>query len=235
MENKGMNFIKTGAEGRKFFEEERTKQAENGAKSSVRKWRFKLNKGATGYIIFLDNLDCFLKEHTYQANGSFYNYETCIKDIEGECPLCDSGNLPSLVSVATVLDLTEYQKKDGTTSGPRKRIIVLKKGGTERFLRKQEKLGTLVMKKFEVFRSNDQKGESTGTDVEFEKEVDPEVLRQFCPKEEKFEEWIKPFNYEEIFQPKLADEVRALIGISPPVGATESAAAPKKQSLKDMI
>jgi hypothetical protein len=83
-----MNFLKTGDEGRKFFNEERERQAEKTAGDNIKNWRFKLNKGATGYIIFFDNLDTFLLEHQFQANGSYYNYETCIRDIEGECPLC---------------------------------------------------------------------------------------------------------------------------------------------------
>jgi hypothetical protein len=229
-----MNFLKTGSEGRKFFQEEAARRAERSARDNVRNWRFKLNKGATGYFIFLDDLDTFLLEHQFKANGSYYNYETCIKDIEGECPLCESNNIPALVSVATIFDLTEYKKKDGTIAPPRKKIIVFKKGGTERFLRKQEKLGGLKYKKFEVYRSMDEKGEATGTDAEFEKEVDPKVLEQFCPEDEKFEDWIKPFDYVEIFRPKSAAELRAAMGISEPVGASE-AQEPAKSSLKDLI
>ena len=229
-----MNFLKTGKEGREFFKEEAARRAEKSAGDNARNWRFKLNKGATGYIIFLDDLDCFLLEHQFQANGSYYNYETCIRDIEGECELCDSNNTPALVSVATIFDLTEYKKKDGTIAPPRKKIIVFKKGGTERFLRKQEKLGGLKYKKFEVYRSMDQKGEATGTDAEFEKEIDPKVLEQFCPEDEKFEDWIKPFDYAEIFKPKTAAELRAAMGMSEPVGASE-AQEPAKASLKDLI
>ncbi|NCU31822.1 MAG: hypothetical protein EOM23_02540 [Candidatus Moranbacteria bacterium] len=235
-----MNFLKTGSEGRKFFDEEKQKQQEQLTSGNVRGYRFKLNQSATGYVVFLDDLDTFLLEHQYQSikpDGkiNYYNYETCIRDIEGECPLCENGNNPSLVSVSTIFDLTEYKKKDGTIAPPRKKIIVLKKGGTERFLRKQEKLGGLKLKKFEIFRSSDQKGEATGTDVEFEKEVDPEVLRQFCPEKEKFEDWIKPYDYNEIFQPKSAAEIRRLIGIADPVGSNEAVQEPAKGSLKDMI
>jgi len=230
-----MNFLKTGDEGRKFFNEERERQAEKTAGDNIKNWRFKLNKGATGYIIFFDNLDTFLLEHQFQANGSYYNYETCIRDIEGECPLCESNNASALISVATVFDLTEYKKKDGTLAKPRKKIVVFKKGGTERFLRKQEKLNGLKFKKFEVYRSMDQKGEATGTEVEFEKEIDPKVLEQFCPEGEKFEDWIQPYNYADIFKPKSAAELRAAMGMSEPVGASESIQEPAKSSLKDLI
>src|SRR6056297_262439 len=231
-----MNFLKSGSEGRKFFEEEKERQAEQNSGGNIKNWRFKLNRNATGHIIFFDDIDTFLLEHQFQANGSYYNYETCIRDIEGECPICDSNNNPSLISATTIFDLTEYKKKDGTIAKPRKKLMVLKKGGTERFLRKQEKLGGLKMKKFEVYRSSDQKGEATGTEADFEKEVDPEVLRQFCPEGENFIDWIKPYDYGEIFKPKSAKELRKAIGLSEPVGSEESSNREEpKSSLKDMI
>ena len=235
-----MNFLKSGDAGRKFFEEEKQRQKEQAEQGNVREWRFKLAASSTGYVVFLDDIDTFLLEHQYSRiiNGktNYYNYETCIRDIEGECPLCENGNNASLVSVATVVDFTEHTKRDGTKTGPRKKIIVLKKGGTERFLRKQEKLKGLKYKKFELFRSSDQKAEATGTDAEYEKDVDINVLKKFCPEGQDANEWIKPFDYGEIFKPKSASDIRRLIGISEPVGSTESEPEEfKKESLADMI
>jgi hypothetical protein len=235
-----MNFLKSGDEGRKFFEEEKQRQKEQAEQGNVREWRFKLSPSSTGYVVFLDDIDAFLLEHQYSRNvngkTNYYNYETCIRDIEGECPLCENGNNASLVSVASIIDFTEYTKKDGTKTGPRKKIIVLKKGGTERFLRKQEKLKGLKYKKFEIFRSSDPKGEATGTDVEYEKDVDPDVLKKFCPEGQDANEWLKPFDYNKIFKPKTAKEIRSLIGISDPVGSTEADREDfKKGSLSDLI
>ena len=122
-----------------------------------------------------------------------------------------------------------------------KKVMVLKQGGRERYLRKQDKLGGLAYKKFEVYRSNDKKGEATGTDVEYEKDVDPEKLKQLAPKDVNPDEWIQPFDYTEIFKPKTAAQLRAAIGLSEPVGVAESAPAdepakePAKAQLKDMI
>jgi hypothetical protein len=235
-----MSFLKTGSEGEKFFREEsERRQQEMSGDGKVRQWRFKIDKNSKGFIVFLDNLDVFLLEHQFQTivNGktNYYNYETCIRDIEGECPLCENDNRPALVSVASIIDLTEYKKKDGTMTVPTKKIIVLKKGGTERFLKRQEKLGGLKFKKFEIYRSNDSKGEGTGTDVDFEKDVDPELLKKLAPEGVNPEEWIKPYDYEELFAPKTASEIRKVIGISDPVGASESMQEPAKQSLKDLI
>ena len=236
-----MSWYKTGKDGQKYVEEKDKERREAGATNNVKGWRFKMGYGSTGNIVCLDDLTFFFNEHQYEANGSYYNYDTCIQDIEGECPLCESGCKIAPVGVVSIIDLTEYKKKDGTTTSPTKKVMVLKQGGRERYLRKQDKLGGLAYKKFEVYRSNDKKGEATGTDVEYEKDVDPEKLKQLAPKDVNPDEWIQPFDYTEIFKPKTAAQLRAAIGLSEPVGAAESAPAdeptkePAKAQLKDMI
>ncbi len=75
-----------------------------------------------------------------------------------------------------------------------------------------------------------------GTEVEYEKDVDVAVLKKFCPEGTDPNEWIKPFDYNELFKPKSAAEIRRLIGISDPVGSSEmETELPKKESLADMI
>lgn len=232
-----MSWYKTGEAGEKFVEEQEEKRRAMGGANNVRNWRFKLGYDSTGNIVCLDDLTFFFNEHQFQANGSYYNYETCIQDIEGECPLCDSQSKFAPVGVMSIIDLTEYKKKDGTLSTPKKKIIVLKQGGRERFLRKQKKLGGLALKKFEIYRSKDKKGEATGTDVEYEKDVDPEVLKKLAPEGVDPNEWIKPYDYEELFAPKSAAELRQIMGLSEPVGASESDVPfePDKKSIKDLI
>ena len=226
-----------GEAGEKFVDEQEEKRKSMGGNQNTRNWRFKLPYDSTGYIIPLDNLTFFFNEHQFQANGSYYNYETCIQDIEGECPLCENDNRFAPVGVMTIIDLTEYKKKDGTMTGPTKKIMVLKQGGRERWLKRQKKLEGLAFKKFEVTRSKDKKGEATGTMEDYEKDVDPEVLKQFAPDGVDSSEWLKPYNYEELFAPKSATELRRLIGISDPVGASDSDLPfePDKKSIKDLI
>ena len=237
-----MSWLKQGSEGREFYQEEK-KRREQKAKEGgdTKSWRFYLKKGGTGYVVFIDNLRTFLLEHQYKKGDNYYNYATCLRDIEGECPLCDNDNNPSLVSVTTIIDFTEHKKKDGSFTEPTKKLMVVKKGGTERLLKRQDKLGELKFKKFEIYRSDDDKAERTGTDIDYEKDVDPEVLKKFAPTGIDPDEWIKPFNYDEIFKPMTPAEMRAEIGLSEPVGAAESAPAdepakePAKTPLKDMI
>lgn len=233
-----VSWFAKGAEGEKFVEEQEEKRKSAGGNDNVRNWRFKLGYDSSGYIVPLDDLTFFFNEHQFQANGSYYNYETCIQDVEGECPLCENENRFAPVGVMSIIDLTEYKKKDGTMSKPKKKIMVLKQGGRERWLKRQKKLGGLAFKKFEVTRSRDKKGEATGTMEDYEKEVDPEILKQLAPSDVDANEWLKPYNYEELFMPKSAAELRKLIGISEPVGSSDSSGdyqEPEKKSIKDLI
>jgi len=237
-----MSWFKQGEEGEKFLQEEkerRQKQAE--ASNNIKNWRFKLAKDVTGQVVFLDDLYFFFSEHQFYANDSYYNYETCIDDIEGECPLCENGNRPSIVAVTTIIDFTQHKKKDGTfTDKPTKKPMVLKQGGTERLLKRQKKLGGLTYRKFEVYRSSDPKGEATGTDIDYEKEVDVEDLKKFAPEGVDPNEWIKPFDYAEMFQPKTAPELRKILGIPEPAGSDHEATNSEygvetKDKLADLI
>jgi len=225
-----------------FFHEETQKQADKAKNSNnIKNWRFRLKKGQTGHIVFLSDLEFFIKEHQYQANGSYYNYETCIEGIHGECPLCDNDCNCSPVAIATVIDLTEHQRKDGSTTGPQRKPIVLKKGGAERFLKRQKKLEGLKGKKFEVSRSSDQKGEATGTDVEYDKEADLTKLKEFAPEGWDKDEWIQPLELSEIFAPKTPEELRKAIGAPDPIGSAEKeiSGEPEKEeggkSLADLV
>jgi len=226
-----------------FFHDEKQKQADKAKNSSsIKNWRFRLDKGQIGYIVFLSDLEFFIKEHQYTSKTSYYNYETCIEGIYGECPLCDNDCNCSPVAIATIIDFTERKKKDGTPVGPQKKPIVLKAGGAERFLKRQKKLEGLKGNKFEVSRSMDQKGEATGTDVEWEKNVDLEKLKEFAPEGWDKDEWVQPLDLAEIFAPKTPEELRKAMGVPDPIGSAESEPDTKEEgssgggkSLADMV
>lgn len=193
-----------------------------------RSWRFYMKKGTETKIVFLDDLLFPIKEHRFQAGGSFNNFETCLQDIEGDCPLCDNSNKPYFAMASTIIDFTPFTRKDGTEVQASKRLIVVKSGGAEKLLRRQKEHGTLIGKVFKMYRSHDQKGEATGTDLELLKDADMEKLKQFAPKDIDPEEWIKPYDYEKLFAPKSPEELRQAIGVAPPVGS-EDAPQPQQQ------
>lgn len=229
-----MEAFKGAEDALKFLSEEKERMQQEA--SDPRKYRFFMKKGNSTKVIFLDDLLFPVKEHRYKANGHYNNWETCVRDIEGECPLCEADNRAYLALVTTIIDLTPYEKKDGTQVLASKKLMVVKHGGAEKLLRRQKNLGTLVGKKFELFRSNDPKGEATGTDIDYEKDVELDALKQYAPEGIDPEEWLKPFDYKEIFAPKSVVELRKSIGFADPVGA-EQLAAPKqeKQNLGDLL
>jgi hypothetical protein len=42
-------------------------------------------------------------EHTVKVNGKWENF-ACVKELEGECPICESGDSPALVGLLTIID-----------------------------------------------------------------------------------------------------------------------------------
>ena len=60
---------------------------------------------------------------------------------------------------------------------------------------------------------------------EFQKKLTKEQLMKLAPKDGDISaaDWLKPYNYEELFAPKSPEELRKLIGQAPPVGADREA------------
>lgn len=222
-----------------FLEEEKEKQQkEYESNRNPKNFRFFVKKGNSTNIILLDDLLFPVYEHRFKKDGHYNNFETCTKELEGECPLCESDNKPYLAMVTTIIDLTPYERKDGTKVEASKKLMVVKKGNAEKYLRRQKNMGTLVGKKFNVYRSSDPKGEATGTDLEYEKDVDIEILKQFAPDGVDPNEWLQPYDYKELFAPKSVAELRNIIGLSDPIGSEDSQPTtnhPPKQSLADLV
>jgi hypothetical protein len=206
-----------------FIKEESEKQEQNFANSrDPKNDRFFMSKNSVAEVLFIDDMKFFLNEHKLSVKGK-YVFETCIADTEGDCPL-DDGNRSSMTFVSTIL-LLAYSKKNSEEliylDKPFKKLYACKKGNANRLLRRQKEWGSLRGKKFKIWRSSDSKGENTGTDFEYIKDVDLEQLKQVAPEGFDADQWIAPFDYKKIFKPKSADELRQIVGISPPVGSTE--------------
>lgn len=54
-------------------------------------------------------------------------------------------------------------------------------------------------------------------------------LKKFIP-EDQDESWLEPFDYETLFAPKSAEELRKVVGLAPPVGSEEGDADGDKES-----
>lgn len=182
-------------------------------------YRFWLKPGASAKVTFLDTEGFYFNEHELQLNGKWGNFYTCLSDFS-ECPLCENGFKAGYVCAYTVIDHSEYEGKNGKVKN-QKKLMVVRPAVMNKLARRRESLeGNLTYGLFQFTR--DSKDECrTGEDIEFLKRLNREDLAKFKPKDSKDtdEEFLKPFDYMTLFQPKSVEELRKLSGQSAPVGS----------------
>lgn len=212
-------WFQKGEAGRKQAEsEDAAAEARRKARSGPQ--RFYLKNDTSAKSTFLDNPDFFLHEHNLKINGKFYNYFTCLKDID-TCPICDDGDQPSYIVVATIIDHRKFTK-EGKEYVNEKKLIVFKGRARQRIMKQIERRdGDLKFCAYELSRGSTGTECSTGEDFEFLKRLTREQVISLAPKGTTAEDWLKPLNYEEIFAPKTAAELRKILGGEVPVGAGE--------------
>lgn len=187
--------------------------------------RFWLNYDSSANVILLDTPWFFFYEHNLSIGGKYHNYYTCVRDIE-PCPLDKADRDPSYSLAFTGIDCTKFTTKDGVTKQYQKRLFVLRGKALEVMTRRMEKLGELKGMIFEFARGSKKTECSTGEDITFSgKKVTAEQLRKMFavakPEGTKLEDWVKPIDYVTILKPKSVEELRALVGATPPVGASD--------------
>lgn len=218
-----MSWYSSGQEGAdKAKQEDKKRQAE--IERSRQPFRLWLPPDTSAQITFLDSDGFFFREHQLYLDGSWLNWETCISEIDEEgCPICESGKKYSYVGVWTVIDHSEFtSKKTNKVYKNTKKLFVAKGGARNKLLKQRERRdGNLVGCRFEVTRYTEKEC-STGEDFEFIERVSLEDIKALCPAEEKPDEYIQPFDYRKLFEPKTAAELRAVIGTAPPVGSEDA-------------
>lgn len=210
-------WYKKGEEG---FETSRKIQEERAAQYGPN--RFWLKVGSSAKVTFLDTEGFYFHEHDLQINGKWGNHFTCLKDFS-ECPLCDAGHRSGYVCAYTIIDHSEYETKNGGKVKNQKKLLIVRPAVINKLSRRRETLeGNLTHGLFLFTR--DSKDECrTGEDIEFVKRLDPKDLVKFKPKDSKEsdENWLKPFDYMKLFEPKPVEELRKLAGQAPPVGSDD--------------
>lgn len=184
--------------------------------------RFWLKPDTSTKVCFLDTKGFFYKEHQFYRDGHWRNWETCISDIsEEDCPPCEAGHKYSYNCAFSIIDLTKYTDKKGNKVTASKKLLILKAGARNKVLKQKERRDNdLAHCVFDVTRFT-KKECSTGEDFEFLKRATADELKELCPAGENPDEWLTPFNYLEMFQPKSAEELRKLVGVAPPVGSED--------------
>jgi len=180
--------------------------------------RFWLNVGKSAKVTFLDGAGFFVFEHNLKLDGRWGNFFTCRKDFS-ECPVCDAGHKPSYVAVFTVIDHSQYEGKDGKVYKNQKKLLVLKSGVLPKVSRKRDQAGGDLTYSLMMFSRDGQKEANTGEDVEFLKKLAKNDVLKLKPAGMSDEEWLKPYDYMQLFAPKTVEELRAVVGEAAPVGS----------------
>lgn len=108
--------------------------------------RFWMKPGETRELVIVDERMSFFRyEHSLKnpATGRFDLYTPCINE-HANCPVCKTDSKPSyFAAYLTVIDLTPYEKEDGTVIEWSKRLLVIKQAQQKKFVRIQEREGNL--------------------------------------------------------------------------------------------
>lgn len=217
-------WFQKGEEGKKradAFDKETKERRKRGAGS----WRFRQDYDSAAKVVFLDNPEFFLSEHTVQKKNrtgkTIYTQETCIRDFD-TCPLCEEGDNPSYVVVATVLDLRKRKDNQGREHKVTRSLFVGKGMARQALMRQVERReGDLTLCAFEIARGTQNNEPATGSDFDYIKRLTKAQAKKLIPQDQD-ETFLEPFDYEEILAPKSPKELRKLVGGESPVGSDEA-------------
>lgn len=226
---RGSAFFRGSAGMQRTDEElEHAKQkAEERKQAGNKPFRFRVPIGETRQVIVCDDKpDFFLYEHSLKdSEGNWGKLFTgCTKTFDN-CPVCESSGKESYYAmILTVVDLTPFSLRDGTTVEFSRKLLVVKPAQQKKFLRFFNKEGTLRGALFEMTRDGD-KDSSIGNDIEFVEFVDEAEMetyvRSWKDKDGKkhTEKCDEPYVYEELFEEPSTEKLRALVGGAPPPGS----------------
>lgn len=228
-----VNWLKKGAESAAVAQKEAA-VAEQRKSEMGKMWRFWLKDEEEARITFVDGDLCpegFLLpprfyEHNVYLNGSWNNFYVCPEMTGGDegekCPLCESGDRPSLVALFTVIDHRIFESKDGKKYTNVPKLLAAKAYSFEMLNKLAMKRGGLAGCTFDVSRIGE-KAASIGSLFDFVEKTDVETLKA------KYTETFKdkdgknvtvsrfvPANYETEITYRTSQELRQL-GFGKPV------------------
>ncbi|RLB91510.1 MAG: hypothetical protein DRH50_10985 [Deltaproteobacteria bacterium] len=158
-------------------------------------------------------------DHSFTIDG--VAVRNCLKDFD-TCPICESGQASSYIVVGTVISHKVWTDRAGNKHANEKVLFVAKGRARQRLLRQIGlRDGDLTGCVYEMARGSSSTECASGEDFEFIGRLSKAKMKKLVPKGEDAKEFLKPFNYEEIFAPKSAEELRKLVGGEEPVGSEE--------------
>lgn len=206
------------------------KRIEDKIASQNRMFRFYLKEDTSASITFVDGnltpkgvLDCFMyREHQVYRDNKWTNWYPCVSEVE-PCPICETGDEPSLVGVFTVIDHSEYKGKKNIYKDQPK-LFVAKRTTLKMLQQLATKRGGLAGCTFDVTRSGEN-SPSVGNMFDFtEKNSIADLRKKYVrkTKEGKVETVFVPADYEEEIVFRSGDELRELGFGSSPIGSKKA-------------
>ena len=218
-------------------------------------FRFFLKKGGKTTLTFIDgdlNENGILAppryyEHSLYLNGSWGHFFICPKETKPSekdfCPICQSGDKPTLVAVFSVIDHSIFIGKNDKKYQHTKKLLVVKPGSFDILAHHATKRGGLATARFEVLRAADDKSPSIGSSFDFEEKLPLKQLQatyltdpQPDPKTGKKPAQttnFTPFDYEEILEWRSGQEL-ADLGLGKPKDAPPIGSVTEKKTDEDL-
>jgi len=192
------HWFKVGQDG---LQEKLSMDTANQIRASKTAPRFWLRMGEEAVIVFVDDLGFYVKSHQLNIGGSWNNFVTCIADLQ-PCPICNSGNRPTLVGYYTVIDTRELVLKDGTKVKNRRVLFPAKNIAINMIADLKKKYNSLVGLAVKVKRYG-QKSPNCGD--YFEVISDKRIALKSLGNEAD-----TPYNYEKLLAPPTPEELQML-------------------------
>lgn len=230
MPAKKKEWFKRGKDGEEKADQISQEQAKG---TSARFW---LKPDNSTKMTLLDTDGFYFYEHNLFLNGKWNNFFTCLQDFDN-CPLCEAGHKPYYACAFTIVDHSEYESKaQGKRVKNQRKLLVMKKRALEKLKRRRDSAklgGDLTHAVFEVARNSSDEA-NTGEDFDFLKRLEKKTLAKLAPKELKTKdevaEWMKPFDYPNLFEPKPAEVLQRIAGTSAPVGSDADSTSKSRET-----
>lgn len=242
----GLSFLKKGNAAKVAVDEAEAK-AELAKAEYGKAWRFMMKEGTDAQITFLDGelddtgmLDTPVYwEHSLYQAGTVKNFVcTAEEDQTQPCPICESGDKPTLVQVFTVIDHRPHTVQSGPNQGkviPHQRRPFIAKPGTRKLLAKlASKRGGLTGCTFDVSRTGD-KSPSVGDQFDFVTKATS--YEEIAAKYDLPIEQVQPLDYDdEIRYVEPEELIKAGVGKAPTgVGYQKTGNGFNKSQLSDQL
>lgn len=198
-----MKWFKTGLEAKKALEQAELTAQLLKDKSAPKFW-LKTNEEAQ--VIFVDD-DGFWCERHVVKTGDRYTELTCKGGTE-PCPICLKENKrPTGVTCFTVIDLRQYEKKDGTIAKYTKTLLLARRTLAKQIFDFKQKFGSLVGTRV-ILKRYTQQDPSCGIILDFirDQKGTPKVYNIASLGKD----YAVPFDYIKVLAPPTEEELRLL-------------------------